>query len=110
VKAEEAAGDVRRTGDLGDAQRRGRGGEIGVRAGLGDGAQHLALRLDLLDHRLDDDVAIGKVLGIRRNAQPRWLGPLDLGAGGNDFLLRPPGRGLAASKQNRVAGGGSYSS
>ena len=38
--------------------------------------------------------------------QPRRLGPLDLGAGGDHLLLRAPGRGLAAGEQDRLRGRG----
>ena len=67
--------------------------------------EQLALGRDLLDDRLDDDVAVGEVLGVGGDPQPRGLGALDLGAGGDDFLLGAPGRGLAAGEQDRVGGG-----
>ena len=106
VKAEELAVDAAGLGDLGDAERGGGGREVGVGAGRGDRREQLALGLDLLDDRLDDDVAVGEVGRVGGDPQPRRLGALDLGAGGNDFLLRPPGRGLAARQQDRVGRGG----
>ena len=44
VEAEEPAVDAAGLGDLGDAERGGRGRQVGVRAGLGDRRQQLALR------------------------------------------------------------------
>mmetsp|Transcript_21061 Transcript_21061/g.81577 ORF Transcript_21061/g.81577 Transcript_21061/m.81577 type:complete len:639 (-) Transcript_21061:1062-2978(-) len=57
-------------GNLVDVQRRGVGGQD--RAGLGDGVELLEHRLldaDLLEHRLDDQVAVLEVVVAQRRAQ-----------------------------------------
>ena len=66
------SGAGRRGGDLGDRERRGVRREHGVRAAdpveLGE---ELPLRAELLDDRLDHEVAVGEVGEVGREREPR---------------------------------------
>ena len=72
VHADDALGPGRRGRDLGHRERRGVGRED--RVGPADPVElgeELALRLELLDDRLDHEVAVGERLELGRRRQPR---------------------------------------
>ena len=80
VHADDPSGRRRGGCDLGHRERRGVRGEDGVRAAdpleLGE---ELPLRLELLDDRLDHDVAVGEVAELGRQREPAHGGiSLDL--------------------------------
>ena len=71
VHADDPLGPCRRGGDLGDGERRGVRREHGV--GPADPVElgeELALRLQLLDDRLDHEVAVGEVVELGGQGQP----------------------------------------
>ena len=72
MHADEAIRAARARGNLGDRQGRGVGGEERVRrAHLVEPRQHLVLHAQILEHRLDDDVAARQVLDPRRARRGR---------------------------------------
>ena len=80
VHADDALGMLGRLGDLADGDRRGVRGEDRLRRDepveLGEG---LALRLELLDDRLDHEIAVGEIRELGRERQPADRGVALLG-------------------------------
>jgi hypothetical protein len=78
VEADDPLGVLEVGGHVGDRQRRGVGGEHALRCHDGlDLGEHLLLHLEVLEHRLDDEVGVGeRVLGQR--ARDHALQPVGL--------------------------------
>ena len=71
MHADDAGGRLGGRGDAGDRNRRCVGGED--RVGAADAveiAHHRFLQVELLEHRFDDDVAVGEILDRRRRLDP----------------------------------------
>ena len=71
VHADDSLGVARGDRDLGDGQRRGvrREDRVG-RDDLVDPAEQLALEVQVLGHGLDDELAVGEVVEVRRERHP----------------------------------------
>jgi hypothetical protein len=88
--------------ELAHGEGGGGAGEVRV-ADLAEGAEELRLHVQVLLHRLDDEVALGEVIDPRRHPDHAGCGAFDLGGLRFGSLLRPPGRDVAAGPEANLA-------